>query len=158
MRKTLLALSLLVPTLSSAAVYQCTVDGHTVFSDKPCGADAREIEVRAPEVSGSGPMVSDQAKRFLQQRDKQAKVRQVDRAIERQEERKAAARDAMDEALIRYQKKKVYANNNLAGAVWESSLADEAEVLRKRFQAEIDAADREIDRLLDERRRIIDSD
>ena len=32
----------------------------------------------------------------------------------------------MDNALIRYQRQKANANNNLAGATWEGSLAQEA--------------------------------
>ena len=143
---------------ANAAVYQCTVNGQPVFSDRPCGESAKQIEVKAPPVNGSGPMVTDTARQFMAHRDTMRKVQLVDREIESQEKRKAAAQKAMDDALIRYQRQKAYANNNLAGAVWESSLAEEAEVLRQRFQAEIDSADREIDRLRDERLRILQSD
>jgi len=91
-------------------------------------------------------------------RETMRKIQLIEREIENQQERKAAARKAMDDALIRYQRQKTYANNNLAGAVWENSLAEEAEVLRQRFQAEIDSADREIDRLRDERLRILQTE
>jgi len=157
-KRTLLTIALVAPIFGHAAVYQCIVNGQTVFSDQPCGDSAKQIEVKAPPVSGSGPMVTDNAKKFMAHRETMRKVQLVEREIESQQKRKAAAQKAMDDALIRYQRQKAYANNNLAGAVWESSLAEEAEVLRQRFQAEIDSADREIDRLRDERLRILQSD
>lgn len=53
MKWTLLMLALLPSTLIYAAVYQCTVDGHTAFSDQPCGSDARELDHKpAPAIGG----------------------------------------------------------------------------------------------------------
>lgn len=50
-------ISLLVFTISApvatAAVYKCTVDNQPVFSDQPCGEDAREIDHEpAPAIGG----------------------------------------------------------------------------------------------------------
>lgn len=43
----------LIPTLSSAAIYKCDIDGQPVFSDSPCGEDAREIDHEpAPAIGG----------------------------------------------------------------------------------------------------------
>jgi len=156
--RTLLTLLLAAPAIAQAAVYQCKVNDQTVFSDQPCGDNAQKIELKAPPVNGSGPMVTDKAKEFMAHRETMRKIQLIEREIENQQERKAAARKAMDDALIRYRRQKTYANNNLAGAVWENSLAEEAEVLRQRFQAEIDSADREIDRLRDERLRILQTE
>ena len=158
LRRILLAGLVVSSATAQAAVYQCKVNGQTIFSDQPCGENAKEIEIRTAAPSSGSSMVSARAQEFLKHRDQQAKLRRIDRDIDRQEQRKADARRAMDDALIRYQRQKAYANNNLAGAVWEGSLAEEAEVLRQRFQAEIDSADREIDRLREERQRILDSD
>lgn len=158
LKRTLLTVALITPAFGHAAVYQCKVNGQMVFSDQPCGESAKKIEVQAPPVSGGGSMVSGSAQQFMAERDKKRKIQLIDRKIEDQEKRKTIARRAMDDALIRYQRQKAYANNNLAGAVWESSLADEAEVLRQRFQAEIDSADREIDRLRAERLRILQTE
>jgi|TARA_B100000749_G_C18434144_1_gene469273 hypothetical protein len=62
----------------------------------------------------------------------------------------------MDDALDRYQQQKSLANNNLAGATWEQALANEAEVMRQRYQSEIDELDDEITRLRDDQRRLVD--
>jgi hypothetical protein len=58
-----LALALLAasPPLSSA-VYQCkAADGATVFSDSPCGADAKLIIVRPQALMSNTPLVTKRA-------------------------------------------------------------------------------------------------
>lgn len=47
-----LAGALVAPMMASASVYRCTVDGATVFSDRPCGADQSEVEIRTQSPSG----------------------------------------------------------------------------------------------------------
>lgn len=151
----ILLIALSAPAIVNAAVYQCKVNGQTVFSDQPCGDDAREIEVRAPARNGSG-MVNSGTMEFLEHRDRKAKVERLDRQIEQLQKEKAEARARMNAALERYQQKKSLANNNLAGATWEQALANEAEVMRQRYQSEIDELDDEIQRLRDDQRRLVD--
>ena len=62
----------------------------------------------------------------------------------------------MNQAMASYQRQKSYANNNLAGATWEGALAEEASVLRERYQSEIDGIDRELDRLREDRQQLMD--
>jgi len=155
LKRTLLLISLSIPTLGHTAVYQCKTNGQTVFSDQPCGEDARRIQVKAPARIGGGSMLGKSGQEFLDHRGRKSEVESIDRSIERLERQKARAKMNMDNALIRYQRQKANANNNLAGATWEGSLAQEAEVLRKRYQAEIDGVNREIDHLRAERRRIL---
>ena len=154
LKRTLLFIALTTPALSHAAVYQCTVNGQMTFSDQPCGNDAKEIEVRAPERTGTGSMVGSGGKAFLEGREKKAKLRDIDREISDLEDQREQARQNIDAALARYQRKKSYAANNLAGATWEGSLAKEAEVMRERYQSEIESIDRQIDRLREDRRRV----
>jgi len=154
LKRTLLLTALAIPAASNAAVYQCKVNGQTVFSDQPCGDNAKEIEVKAPARSGTGPMVNSGAQQFLEGRKTKSQIERIDRRISKLQDRKKDARQSMDRALDRYQIKKSYANNNLAGATWEGSLAQEANVLRERYQSEIESIDREIDRLREDKRRI----
>lgn len=154
LKRALFVFVLTVPDVSNGAIYQCKVDGQTVFSDKPCGSDAKEIEVRAPARSGTGPMVNKGAQEFLEGRETKSRIERIDRRISDLKNQKANASRAMDQALLRYQRKKSYANDNLAGATWEGALAQEANVLRQRYQSEIEGIDREIDRLRDDKRRI----
>lgn len=47
------AISLALPSIANAAVYKCTVDGQAVFSDSPCGDDAKELDHKpAPAIGG----------------------------------------------------------------------------------------------------------
>jgi len=78
--------------------------------------------------------------------DRFVKSRELDREIRRLEREKEDLRDEMDRAMKRWQQQKRRASNNLAGATWEQSLAQEAEVLRKRYQSEIDDVDRQLER------------
>ncbi len=137
LKRTLLFIALTTPALSNAAVYQCKVNGQTVFSDQPCGNDAQKIEVRTSKIGTGGSMASDAGNRFV-------RARELEREIRDLKDEKQDLREAMDRALVRWQQQKARANNNLAGATWEQSLAQEAEVLRERYQAEIDDVDREL--------------
>jgi len=139
LRRTLLSILLITPALGHAAVYQCKVNGQTIFSDQPCGDNAKEITVKAPPVNGGGSMQTEAGDRFV-------KSRELDREIRRLEREKEDLRDEMDRAMKRWQQQKRRASNNLAGATWEQSLAQEAEVLRKRYQSEIDDVDRQLER------------
>lgn len=158
LKRTLFVIALTSPVIGHGAVYQCTVNGQTVFSDQPCGNDAQKIEVRAPRVQGGGSMANEGVQDFLRDRQQKQQVERIDRDITRLERQKATARQNMEAAIRRYESDRSRANNNLAGAVWEGSLAEGAEIQRQRYQSEIDGADREIDRLRQERRRILDQD
>lgn len=152
----LLLTALTIPTLSYGAVYQCKVNGQTVFSDQPCGDDAREIEVNAPQSNGGGSMVTQGSRDFLKAREQTNEISRIDREIDRLKDKKKAAQRNMERAARQYQSDKSRANNNIAGAVWEGSLAEDAQFQRQRFQSEIDSANRQIDRLYEERKRIMD--
>lgn len=99
-------------------------------------------------------MVSDGAQDFVAQRAVDRRLHNIEREIRSLERRKDQARKNMEAALSRFESDRNRANNNLAGAVWEGSLAEGAELQRQRYQSEIDGADREIDRLMKERERL----
>ena len=145
-KRTLLIAVIIAPALANGAVYQCKENGQTVFSDRPCGDDAKEIDHKAaPKLGGS--LATEQGDIFVEKR-------QIERKIRRLENEKDDVQKSMDRALVRWQQQKRRAANNLAGATWENSLAQEAEVLRKRYQSEIDAIDKEIDELKRRRREL----
>lgn len=145
LKRTLLILTLTAPALSYGAVYQCKVNGQMTFSDRPCGDNAKKIDVRpAPKVGGD--MGAGSAGEFLEYRDEKRRVQLIDRKIDQLKNKRQRVKGHMDTALIQYQRDKARANNNLAGAVWENSLAEEAQVLRERYQSEIDEINREIER------------
>ncbi|OEY67773.1 DUF4124 domain-containing protein [Marinobacter sp. X15-166B] len=48
LKKTMFLMAIATPALACGAVYQCRIDGQTVFADEPCGEDATKIRVEAP--------------------------------------------------------------------------------------------------------------
>jgi|SRR5690554_1090930 len=158
LKRTLILIVFSLPALAHSAVYQCEINGQMVFADQPCAADAKRIQVKAPARIGGGSMLGKGGQTFLDQRAQQRQVEGIDRDIERLERQRARAKMNLDNALIRYQDRKSRASNNLAGATLEGSLAQEAEVMRSRFQSEIDRASREVEQLRAERRRVLRGD
>ena len=79
--RSVLFVSLLVPVASYGAIYQCEVDGQTIFSDQPCGKSSKEIEVNAPGISGGESMMSGGSREFLEHRETKKKLSRIDRQI-----------------------------------------------------------------------------
>jgi chromosome segregation ATPase len=136
--------------MAHAEIYKCNSGGKLVFSDRPCGDNAEQIEMpNVPQVGGA--LSNPSADGFLQHRE----AKHIESKITQLERKKEELRRAMDRDMAEWERKRARANNNLAGATWESSLAKEAEVKMTRYQSEIDQIDREIDRLRDERDRVL---
>lgn len=149
-----LAGALVAPMMAAASVYRCTVDGATVFSDRPCGGQSEQVEVRSAPMVG-GNMGAAGSREFLEHRDTKRNIESIDRRISELERQRNRAQADMDRALIRWQQNRARANNNLAGATWEGSLAQEAEVLRQRYQSEIDGVNAELRQLRNDRRELM---
>ncbi|MEM6582713.1 MAG: DUF4124 domain-containing protein [Pseudomonadota bacterium] len=116
------------PAFAQADFYNCTNDrGATVFSDKPCGADADKQTVGHAVETGERP--NDSAAWATISADK--KTRDIER----------------DQKLAVLKNIKRYANNNLAGAQWEQSISAEMQAVTDQYTAKIDAKKREIERL-----------
>lgn len=53
LKRTILSIAILAPALTHAAVYQCKVNGQTIFSDQPCGDNAKELDHKpTPAIGG----------------------------------------------------------------------------------------------------------
>lgn len=53
MKVQILILALVVPVAGKTAIYQCLVDGKTVFTDRPCSGPGHEVNVnREYEMAG----------------------------------------------------------------------------------------------------------
>ena len=155
-RTILLSVLLSLSATSTAAVYQCTGNnGQTVFSDQPCGDDAVKLDHKAaPEIGGS--MITEGSRDFLEGREVKSAVNRIDKRIYQLELRKKKARRQLDAEMERWRSNQARANNNLAGATWENSLAREAEVKQMRFDSEVGQFNIEIDRLRKDRRRLLE--
>lgn len=78
--------------------------------------------------------------RAKQQREQEFAIREAEKQVRRLE----VERD-MELAVIERQRS--YANNNMAGAVWEQSLATDKRTVIEKYNPQIEAAHRELQRL-----------
>lgn len=142
--------ALLLATSAHAQVYKCRIGGQMVFSDQPCAADAKPIDVRP--ASGPAGAVSAQAGapvptlgRTPQERvaamERDRKRRDLDWDIQALEREMDADVERMQSEMARLKASKSRANNNLAGATWEASISQEMQAVAAghRVKSEADA-------------------
>lgn len=158
LKRALVLIGFFIPVFAHPAIYKCEGDGPTIYSDQPCGNDAKRIQIKAPARMGSGSEVGGRGQKFLDSPDQKKELAVIDEDIERLRRKKARAKMRLDNALTQYQRQKASANSNSAGAAWEDSLAQETEVLRNRYQAEINEASRQIEQLRAKRQQVLQGD
>ncbi|MDX1692216.1 MAG: DUF4124 domain-containing protein [Ketobacteraceae bacterium] len=74
---------LLLPLLAHAEIYHCQENGKEVFSDSPCGTEARVIEVQSPGKTGT-QLSNESMKAVSKALEKDRQKRELDRAVENQ--------------------------------------------------------------------------
>ncbi len=97
MKRTLVFLLSLIPFVATAGIFKCVVDGKTTFSQRPCGDDAQEIEVKyraasvdpgAHQTQGQpsyhGSMKADQVIRDRKTRAKQAEIKKYQQQMDKE--------------------------------------------------------------------------
>jgi hypothetical protein len=142
-----LTIALLISgTAAAQSVYKCVDDkGRPTFSQRPCGAAAKQINVEATTVGSVAPDATGM-------RDVRTAMRRddIERDIRTTQDRIDDNRAAMDRELAALRAKKTRANNNLAGATWEQSISTEMDAVTSRYNGLIDQDLRLLDRLRDE--------
>lgn len=145
----MIAVMLAASGIAPAAVYKCTKDGKPVFSDRPCGDDAQQIEVKAAPRSGGNfqsggdlrwkvsAAVADRAMR----RD------ELERGIAYRKGRIATMQRQMEDEMARLKQEMLWSNNNLAGAVRDESLASQMQAVTTKYQTRIGVEQAEIQRM-----------
>lgn len=136
------------------AIYKCKdANGTTIFSDEPCGPGAKQIDVRpaapsatppasTPTPSGAKPSEREKLMREADEAAKARRVREIAFEIDAAEKRITSNQDVMERKIAELRVSKRSANNNLAGATWESSLSQEMDAVSRQYGALI-ADDRE---------------
>jgi hypothetical protein len=132
-----------------AEVYRCEVDGQVIFSDQKCGDDHRVVEIAppppsvAPASSAEGHDAMDimaAAERISANNRKE----QIARKIRQKRIAINVLQDERDAELARLRATMGRANDNLAGATWQQSLATEMQAVNQRYDSEIAIAQDEI--------------
>ncbi|MBU2113716.1 MAG: DUF4124 domain-containing protein [Gammaproteobacteria bacterium] len=149
-----LYLLLLLSGPAMAQVYKCESDGKTTYSQVPCAEDAQATDysrentasVDAAQVvpvanANAAAATIDRLGNAVKKRDLKAKIERLKRQIVQ----KTKERDAKM-AYLRNTKRQAY--NNLAGATWEESLSTEMDAVANQYATDIEATNKEIDRLI----------
>lgn len=157
-RKSLIILTLILtvgPTFSAnAEVYKCA-DGK--YQADPCDENSQPVD-----LSGVGSFIkssdsiskssvgsnatSDKKKEISTYIEKQRIAREITR-LEGDRKRVIAERD---QRLRNLRESRRYANNNLAGATWEQSLAQEMTATAQEADTQVSSIDRQIEQLKEE--------
>lgn len=139
--------------------YRCKVNGAMVIQDRPCPGSARySNDFPAPPTqtaqtnSGSAGKTPDSSsaaprqmtdlerqKQYLATGAKERRISDLKYEISGIEQSIANLQSNMHEELAALERKKAYANNNLAGATYLNSLANERQAVTARYEVDISA-------------------
>jgi hypothetical protein len=157
-RKSLIILALILtigPTFSAfAEVYKCA-DGK--YQADPCDENSQPVDLSGvgsfikssdsiSHSSVSSNATSDKKKEISTYIEKQRIAREITR-LEGDRKRVIAERD---QRLRNLRESRQYANNNLAGATWEQSLAQEMTATAQEADTQVSSIDRQIEQLKEE--------
>ena len=139
----ILATALLtIITAPASAVNKCVNDaGQVVYQTAPCPATAKGSELtlqKAPPPAAASAVDAEELKRLQQtagKMERDRKLTEIDREIGRLEGQIVNHRSAMSDQIANLQRKKQFANNNLAGATWEQSISDEMSAVSQKYDA-----------------------
>ncbi len=141
----LLATVGLVP-FSQAAVYKCEIDDKVIFSQDPCDAGSEEID-----LSNVGSVVSRQdsvpestLSSLREDIDTYVKAQDIQRKIDELEYDRRQVFKERDKRIRQLQHSRAFASNNLAGAKWEQSLAQEMSAITQAADSRVTSIDRQI--------------
>ena len=134
----------------TAQVYRCEKDGQTVFSDSPCGDNAENLgDVTAPKPGGDFGSGLSENERNL--RKAEGSLESINRKIDRAKDKRSDLRSEMDAKLDAVEARQRRANNNLAGATLEQSLAQEKRNIQDRYRSRIEEVNNTLERLQERR-------
>lgn len=111
------------PALVSANVYKCEVNGVITYSQIPCNEDAQVTDYSRHETAAptqpQSTISTEEATATINRLSDSIKKRDMRIAINRLKSDKAKLQNQRDAKMAKLKDSKRYANNNLAGAVWE---------------------------------------
>lgn len=140
-----LVLSVL-PLIGYADIYKCQDEhGKTTYSQHPCGDTVELITVNPTAPSVTSPDSRSKFNHTLDAIDIRTERRRLERHISLLKARKRSYSRKMDAELSALRQKKLYANNNLAGATWEESISTEMVAVTESYKAKMTATQHLID-------------
>jgi multidrug resistance efflux pump len=160
--KRIIWVALLIAGPALGQVYKCNQGGGVIFTSTPCDTNAKPLDVRpasgqgrrpelphaeAPQASAPGSPPAAKPLSLTERADQAARRRILDDEIWRKQQSINALTDEMTQRQTQLRNKKSWANNNLAGAVWEQSISDEMQAVAAEYDLKIRKASKELEDL-----------
>ncbi|WP_332871123.1 MULTISPECIES: hypothetical protein [unclassified Shewanella] len=142
MKALLLISTLLMALPAQSEVYRCAGN---VYQADPCNESSKPMD-----LSNVGSVVaSDSA---FKQADISSYIRnrEIEREITKHENRRKKVLTTRDNRMTNLKNRGRHANNNLAGATWQQSLAQEMNAITQQADTEVSTIDRQITQLRSE--------
>ncbi|WP_448569393.1 hypothetical protein [Thalassotalea ganghwensis] len=121
-------------SIGASEVYQCEVDGVTTYSQIPCGVNEEKLTVESANVVGGRPkeqlnthsnqVKSDNTQSFI-----------LKRKIRRHEAKISMYTNKMKKEVELLKVRTTYANNNLAGAIYQDALSQEMIAVTNKYNS-----------------------
>lgn len=122
-----------------AAVYQCEKEGVAIFSQFPCGDDAKKVTIKAPNIAQT-----QSEKATLSSVDSYLAIQKIDREIANHQQ----AIKKLDEAFAKKKQKIDYMTQDSANRMGASSIADaiaqRTNKLKNYFEPQINSHEKQI--------------
>lgn len=138
------ALAALLTAGPAAAVYKCQVNGETVFSQTPCAANAEEVQLKVHRPSEADIKAAEDRAALTKGEGDALRADRKSRAagieITQLEQEIESYQEQMDRELADLNDRKASANNNLAGATLEQSIATEMKTVVEKYNTKIKLA------------------
>lgn len=141
-----LAVAVFPFSAAMADMYKCTVDGKTVYQDRPCPSTGTAISIKPATGKPSGETTRTaednlvKTKAQVAEMELERKKRDIAYEIERLEADIDGYERAQESELSALRRKKGLAKNNLAGATWEQSISAEMQAVTEKYKTKIQVA------------------
>lgn len=161
MRKTIALLALIGLVDPAAAINKCPqADGKVVYSDMPCpGGKAQQITIQkshVPTPDKPRPSTGIEPAEYERQLRKRLDLEKIDRDIAFNHAEINRLENNREAEINNLMRQGARANNNLAGATFLNSLAQEQNAVAIRYNASIQQVSNNLQALREQRKRVED--
>lgn len=138
--------------VNAQVFYKCEKNGMTIFSQQPCGEKAEEVKAkdnseRKSPRKKTGPADSNVISKNPKSDMLKVKIYNIDQKIKRHNKKINSAKRKMTKEITILKHRATYANNNLAGAIYQDALSEEMVAISNKYTAIINDEERLIDEL-----------
>lgn len=152
----------------AADIYRCEVNGKVEFSQLPCSDDAQKLELKdnpnkiTPHYRESQPIdtsapaeeasatTQESTTNYLERKRAERRIYSIKREIKSLEKDRRRIFSDRDAKIADIKSQQKHANNNLAGATWQQSLAQEMTSVSQAADSQVSSIDRQIQMLTSE--------